>query len=179
MNKTTPQKDILEISVKCNQCGKCCTYGVGFAKESEAQNIADYLKKELAEIFEKHTIFNQEVYKPKQKTKGLPYGPCIFLIDNKCLIHDVKPLHCKVGNCNEHGEKLTEWYYSNHLVDFSDPQSIREWQTRIELKPTIEGGSPEEIIGEELLKKITSYKILRKEDLDEELKSNKTKKNKE
>ena len=191
IEKNTPKKEILKLSTKCKQCGKCCTIGVGFVKENETQKIADKLKITIEELkknyLEEHNIFNKGVYKPKQeksKTKSmvfeleenpekvyfneLPTGPCVFLKENMCEIHDCKPLHCKVGNCNKHGEELTEWYYSNQLVDYDDPQSVREWQTRITFKPTIKGANPKEQMDEELLKKIVNYKIFTKEDLEQE-----------
>lgn len=170
--KKTPEKEILLISTSCKQCGKCCTLGVGYAKEEELIKIAEKLKITIQELkekhFEKHIIFNKIVYKPKQKKENLPFGPCVFLKENMCEIHEVKPLHCRVGNCNEQGDELTEWYYSNHLVNYNDPQSIREWETRITLKPTIKGGSPKENMDDKTLKKIVGYKIFNKEDLKKE-----------
>jgi len=158
ITKDTPQDEILKISTKCDMRGHCCSMGVGFVKEDEIERLANHFKLSIEEFktkyLEENIIFNKLVYKLKQNKGEKPFGPCVFLEENKCAIHAVKPLHCRVGNCNKDGVELTEWYYANHLVDFFDPQAVREWQTRIELKPTIKGATPKEVIGVELLKKM-------------------------
>ena len=154
IHASTPTHEVEELGKVCDKCGHCCKYGTGFAQKNELKRIADHLKvdeeKLKKEYFDEANVFNKIVYRPKiKKTDGMPFGPCIFLEKNTCKIQDVKPLHCKVGNCSENGEELSEWYTVNHLVDKENDQSLREWSVRTELKPTIKGGSTKELVGEE------------------------------
>ena len=82
---------------KCIQCGKCCKeipidiagsdiirwYNQGrWDILQEISLIDNYPKKGQCGFFIAKTTFN-----PKQD--------CPFLVDNKCSIHDTKPLACK------------------------------------------------------------------------------------
>lgn len=165
IHANTSQEDVERIGAECDKCGHCCKYGAGFAQSNELKKIAKHLdideEKLKKEYFNEANVFNKRVYKPNiKKTDGMPFGPCIFLKNNVCKIHEVKPLHCRVGNCKNSGEELSEWYAINHLVDKENDDSLREWSVRTELKPTIKGGKVEELIGEEKAKKILRYKNL-------------------
>lgn len=164
ITKNTPKEEALTLGENCNKCGKCCSYGAGFAQGNELQKIADHKKISIEklkdEYFDKANVFNKELFRPKlMKKEPLPFGPCIFLKDNKCEIHEVKPMHCRVGKCGEHGEELSEWYTSNFLVDPKNAESIRQWALRTTLKPSIPGATPVELVGDEkTLKEILEYK---------------------
>ena len=93
----------------------------------------------------------------------MPYGECVFH-DKKqgCTIHEVKPLHCKVGSCNDHGEAIHLWFTINYFVNKNDPESVRQWATYLKTHPTIPGGELEDLVPDkEMLSKILSYEILR------------------
>ena len=163
IHANTSKEDVEALGKECDKCGHCCKYGAGFAQKNELKKIADHLKIDeetlKKEYFDEANVFNKVVYRPKiKKTDGLPFGPCIFMEKNECKIHEVKPLHCRVGNCGEHGESLSEWYTINHLVDKDNMDSLRQWAIRVELKPTIKGGEPKDLVGEEKAKKIFRYK---------------------
>ena len=166
ITKNTSESEVLKLGKICKQCGKCCSFNAGFAQIDELKKIADHLKiseeKLKEKYFDKANVFNKEVYRPKlSKKDGMPFGPCIFLENNACSIHEVKPLHCRVGNCSKDGEALSEWYSVNYLVDAKDSESIRQWALRIKLKPTIKGGTPLEIVGDKKkLQEILEYKII-------------------
>jgi len=110
----------------------------------------------------KHHIFNQKVYKSK-KPQGKPFGPCVFLKDKECTIHDVKPLHCMLGSgCHESGEDLSNWFMLNYIVDAGDPQAVREWAGFLEQRNTIPGGELGDLIKDKkMLQKILDYEILK------------------
>ena len=167
IKKGTSLKKIKKLGEMCNKCGHCCSMGSGFAQKDELEKIADHLKitiKDLHEkYFEKIEIFNKIVYRPKQKKGKKPFGPCVFLKDKGCVIHEIKPIHCQVGNCNQYGNELSEWYSVNYLVDKDDPESIRQWSLRVKLKSTIEGGKPLDLVDDKnILKEILEYKKLYK-----------------
>jgi len=164
----TPLKDILKLAGDCNKCGHCCKYSSGYLVGDDAKKIAKFLKineKELKEKFlEQGEKFNTKLHRPKIiKKDNKPYGECVFY-DNKemCTIHEVKPLHCKVGGCNEHGEALHIWFTLNYFVNKNDPESIRQWAAHLKTHPTIPGGELEELVPDKkTLNKILSFKILR------------------
>ena len=151
IEKDTSKDKIIELGQNCEKCGHCCSFGSGFIQVDELEELSKNLKitkDELKKKYLKQTeMYHKKVYKFKIKQKNeLPYGKCIFLKNNICLIHDFKPLHCKIGTCNENGEHISEWYLSNYLVVPLDPESIRQWALRVSLHPTIKGANPHEIV---------------------------------
>lgn len=166
ITRNTKKEVALKLGKKCKRCGKCCSFGAGFAQIDELSKIAEFLKisedKLKKNYFDEKNIFNKKVYEPKLNKKDkMPFGSCIFMKENMCTIQDVKPLHCRVGNCNKYGEDMSEWYTVNYLVDINSPESIRQWKARVDLKPTIKGASPLELVGnKEKLKEIIEYKII-------------------
>lgn len=82
------------VPFKCTSCGKCCTGkgGIVSLTESEAQNIAQFLKMSFKKFM--------TLYCTKQMGKYiLKDDPgtdnCIFLKENKCSIYENRPLQCK------------------------------------------------------------------------------------
>jgi Fe-S-cluster containining protein len=104
------------------------------------------------------------LYKVTSIKKGRPYGKCIFLKNkNNCTIHEVKPLHCRIGNCSEYGEDLTVWFALNFCVNPADPESIRQWALYLESGgKNIPGGELKELVKDpKILKKILDYEVLK------------------
>jgi Fe-S-cluster containining protein len=163
----TPVEDVLKLAKDCNKCGHCCQYSSGYLAKGEEEKIAKFLeisKEELKEKFlEEGEKFNTKLMRPKIIKKDKPYGECVFF-DKKegCTIQSVKPLHCKIGNCNEHGEALHLWFTINHFVNKTDPESIRQWATYLKTHPTLPGGHLEDLVPDKkLLKKMLTYEMLR------------------
>jgi len=133
----------------------------------DIQNIAGFLgitektlrKKYLVE----RELFNTKLLRPKLKTRDKPYGKCVFLGDNKCQVHQVKPLQCRTGNCSKHGEELGIWFMLNYLVNKADAESIRQYEAYLNSGgKTIEGGKLEEIVPDKArLDKILSFEKLK------------------
>ena len=113
----------------CKLCGKCCEYGSGFLVEEDAKKIAKFLKISEKELKEKHLekvrIYNKGMLRPKFNK---PYGKCIFIKDKKCVIHHVKPLHCKIACCGEPGKQNDAWFRINYIVNEKDEHSMSEWK---------------------------------------------------
>ncbi|MBN2421953.1 YkgJ family cysteine cluster protein [Candidatus Woesearchaeota archaeon] len=173
ITKESPKKNIIELTENCKRCGHCCSYGGCYVLDEETDRIAEFLKLDKDSLKEKYLeetyLFNKKAYKTQIISNDLPYGKCIFLNEKDCLLQEVKPLHCKIGICSEHGNDTLEWYFLNYFVDPDDPESIRQWALRLEHKDTIPGGSLKELIPDkERLKKILSYEIVKKDiDWDE------------
>ena len=164
----TPLKDILKLAGDCKKCGHCCKYGSGYLVENDTKKIANFLgiseKKLKKEFLEENEKFNTKLLRPKTiKKEYKPYGECIFFDKNQgCSIHEVKPLHCRIGNCDEHGEALHIWFTINYFVNKTDPESIRQWAVYLKTHPTIPGGRLEELVPDKkILKKMLCFKILR------------------
>ncbi len=75
----------------CQQCGNCCKgEGDVFVTPEDAARIADYLEISLIDFYQEYT------YKSGNRPllTAHPNQDCIFLKENKCLVHDVKPTQC-------------------------------------------------------------------------------------
>lgn len=166
ITKSTPLKVVLEKGNECKRCGRCCNLGTGIAAEEDIENIAKHLELGQDELKERYlepvTKFNKTLFRPKTDKK--PYGTCVFFDDKKgCRINDVKPLQCRISNCDKQTEDITVWFTLNHFVNEHDPESIRQWALYLETGgKNIPGGKLEELVPDKkLLKKILSYEILR------------------
>ncbi|MBW3003112.1 YkgJ family cysteine cluster protein [Candidatus Woesearchaeota archaeon] len=162
ITKNTPLSEVLKLAKDCKRCGRCCTYGSGFLVGGDVQKIAAFLQiteKELIENYlEEAEMFNTKMLRPKFDK---PYGTCIFLKDDDCTIHQVKPLHCRVGSpCSGYGEELSEWFKLNFCVNPSDAESIRQWALYLENNKTIPGGELLDLVDGERLKKILRFEEL-------------------
>ena len=168
ISKKTPKEKILELGDECKMCGNCCKYSSGYLAEDDMIKIARFMRitvDELKEKFlEEKDAFNTKVWKPKQLKGSKPYGKCIFYNEQVgCTIHEVKPLHCRIGNCNIYGEQLNQWFMLNYLVNPDDPESIRQWRIFLTQNEPIPGGSLNELVPDkEKLKMILNYEVLRK-----------------
>lgn len=163
ISKDTPLKEVLELQGSCKQCGHCCSYGSGCLAEGDLQKIAAYMEVTEQELVDKYLeeveIFHTKMLRPKHEK---PFGNCIFLEDDKCKIHGVKPLQCKVGSpCSSDGWELNEWFRLNFCVNPSDAESIRQWAIYLENNKTIPGGELDELVkNPERLKKILNFEEL-------------------
>jgi Fe-S-cluster containining protein len=168
IKKDTPLKDILEKgnAINCKKCGHCCKYSSGFLIETDITKIKDFLDIDEKELKEKYLenvdLFNTVMFRPKILRDGKPFGKCIFLNDDdKCKIHKVKPMQCKIGICDEkHGHEIMEWFYLNYCVKPFNRSSLLQWQARLKSHDTIEGGRIEELIpSKEIRNKILSEEL--------------------
>ena len=166
IKKDTPVEEVIRLSTLCAKCGKCCEKGSGFVLNHEIQKIArhlginetNFIRKFLDPVMAYHT----SKHRMKVRKRSKPYGHCIFLDKNtnQCNIHEVKPVHCRIGSCKEHGESAMQWYFLNFFVNKDDPSSIREWKIYTDMNNVIEGGKPEDLVGMEKLLKILNYEDL-------------------
>src|SRR3989344_6074378 len=111
ITKATNKEKILELSKDCEKCGHCCKHTSGFILPEEIEKIASYLSMDEKTFTKKCLstliLFNKFIFRPKLHKKAKPYGTCIFY-DKKlgCSIQAVKPMHCRITNCNEYGDEL-------------------------------------------------------------------------
>jgi Fe-S-cluster containining protein len=162
----TTKQEALKIGKACDNCGHCCSFGGCFVLDEDIPRIAKFLEIKEEELKRKYldqkTLYNTKIHKTKTVPSKKPYSECIFFEDKHCLIHEVKPLHCRIGNCKEHGEELSIWFMLNYLVNEKDPQSIREWAIYLKTHPTIPGGKLEELVPDaKMLHEILYHKILK------------------
>lgn len=168
ISKKTNLKKVLELGKICKKCGHCCSHGSGALADGDLKKITKFLKtteKELKKTcLEEVEKFNTKRLRPITIKTKKPYGRCVFFNKKKgCVIHLVKPLECKVGNCSEHGENLSLWFMLNYFINPDDPESIRQYAAYLRSGgKTLKGGKLEEIVPDKKqLKKILEYKILR------------------
>jgi len=171
ISKKTPLKHILSLGAECNNCGMCCKNGQGFVLEDEIRKIAEQLKISeedlLKNYLEKTMLFNKEILKTKIKKSSeknkIPVGECIFYDDEKkCLIHEAKPLFCRIVNCKPYSSDTIQWYFLNYVLDTEDPEAIRQWAHFIKYNEPIPGAELKELIDEEKIQKIMNFELLNK-----------------
>ena len=167
ITKNTPKEKVLEIGKECSQCGHCCKFAGGYVLKEELKKLAEFLELSEREFRKKYTdeveVFNTKILRLKSEVSSKPYAPWIFY-DKKegCMVNEVKPLYCKVGNCNEHGEALNQWFMLNYIVNEADPESIRQWASFLKQNEAIPGGNLEELVPDKnKLNRILQYKILK------------------
>ena len=175
ITKGTPKEVVLRIAAEdlnhgkeCSNCNShCCRFTGGMFTSEEinhaAKNLGMSRKEFIDKCMEETERFNTKTFIAKQrKRKGKPYGSCIFLKENRCSIHDFKPLHCRAGSCMEHGEKISIWYALNHHVNPADPESIRQWASYLKSHPAIKGGRLKELVKDnKKLRKMLNYEAIR------------------
>ncbi len=151
----------------CSECGHCCSHSSGLVLESDIPKMASFLKLKTEEFkgkyLEENEIFHTKVFKIKsKKINDKPYGNCSFLKDKRCVVHPVKPLHCKICNC-EQGEEMHIWFLVNYCLNIYDPESVRQYNSYIQTGgKVISGAELKELIPDkELLKKILNYEKFR------------------
>ncbi|NQU79450.1 YkgJ family cysteine cluster protein [Candidatus Woesearchaeota archaeon] len=164
VSKETPIEEVKRVGDRCGRCGKCCSYGSGFVLESEIPRIASFLKipkdKFIKDFLNETEIFHTTVFKIRSlPVDGKPYGPCTFLKKDLCSIHDIKPLHCSMCNCSEHGDDLNVWFMVNHCLNVYDPESVRQYCSYVETGGRVIPGAEVEKLfhDEKLLKQIKDY----------------------
>ena len=168
ITKNTQLIEVLKLAAPC-QCHKCnsgCTFGSGLLAKDDAKRIAEYLsisEKEVKEkYFEEVEHFNKPMLRPKAIKNGKPYGHCIFF-DNKCAIHEVKPLQCKTSmQCKDYGEDLAKWFMVNYIIEPSDPESMRQYALYLKTHAALEGAELHELVTDkEKLRKMLSFELLK------------------
>lgn len=117
-------------SCTCNECIKACRNRPGWFKPGEAEKVAGYLKISLQELFNKYLQVDYWVGDGKKHPSDIlnlspgiveemhckvvtwfPRGTCVFLKEDRCSIHPVKPFECKMTVCcndNEHEDDCHE-----------------------------------------------------------------------
>lgn len=85
------QKIVKEIEEKidCAKCGNCCKVLGTVLIDNDIDRISKHLKFTNEEFISKYLVKNEEGnFEFKDK-------PCVFLVDNKCKIYDIRPEECK------------------------------------------------------------------------------------
>jgi hypothetical protein len=76
---------------ECQQCGDCCVGRGGiYVKPQEAEEIAAFLSLDLEGF-----ILRYMEDSPQGPRLGVRDGVCIFVEDNRCRVHPVKPFICR------------------------------------------------------------------------------------
>ncbi len=168
ITKNLPKEVVLELGKKeCKNCTKCCEFSSGFLAEGDLKELSTFLGMKEEEVKEKYLeeaeLFNKKLLRPKMIRKGKPYGRCIFLKKNGCSVHPARPLMCRLGTCDNHGEDLHVWFKLNHVLDLDDPESVRQFAAYLRSGgKTIPGGTLVELFSDkEKLRKILNYEILK------------------
>jgi len=167
ITRTTTKEDIENIDFECKKCNHCCSYDSGIFLDKDIDRISSSFDMSPEEFSKKYLVekdlFDKKVHKAKLNKKNKPFGPCIFLQKEGCKIHDIKPLHCRLGSgCSEYGQDINIWFMLNYIVDQDNPEAIRQWAIYLKTHPTIKLGELKDLVpDEDKLNKILLFKILK------------------
>jgi len=173
----TPKEIMIEIGKECQSCGHCCRFGAGYVIDEDIPRIAKHLGIAEDDFIKTYLVeqkrLNSKAYKLKTvKTNSRKrYGRCMFFDEErKCLIHDVKPLYCRIATCADKKGEALQWFDLNMLLNLEDPESIRQWNELLKTLEPITGAMLEEIVPDpELRLKILTYEIFSEKELKAEL----------
>jgi Fe-S-cluster containining protein len=89
----------------CSQCGLCCQ--LFLINLNKKEYYSEKYKTELESFgvlnnFKKAVKYGANILKQKKN------GGCIYLKDNKCLIHQTRPQVCREFFCNSKSKKFKE-----------------------------------------------------------------------
>ena len=89
-----PPRDLARLKeFQCARCNECCKQdGFVYLWNDESEKIASYLKLEPFEFVNQYCDL---VDRTRLVLKKHPNEHCIFLTEEGCQIHDVKPQQCK------------------------------------------------------------------------------------
>ena len=88
----------------CRQCGECCHGDKGIlVAPAEIAQLAAFLGIAQAEVHRRFLVAS-----PLGPQVGTHRGACVFLVDNRCRVHPVKPRICR------------EWPFLQALLDHAD-----------------------------------------------------------
>lgn len=152
---------------ECNGCSTGCNYSGGILEDDDIPKLAKFLNISVDELKKNHLDeierYNTKRYRTKFEDKGKGFGKCKFFKNNKCEIHEAKPLQCKIAtSCKSHGQDAVIWFHLNYFVNKDDPESIRQWAQYLKFNKTIPGGELKDLVKDkEKLNKILSYDIFR------------------
>jgi Fe-S-cluster containining protein len=82
------------LRFECTKCGNCCTGATGYVWVSveEAQAIADELQLSLDDFGRKYL---RQVSGRYSLIENPDSGACVFLSENRCTIHALRPSQCR------------------------------------------------------------------------------------
>ena len=82
----------IEKEFKCQRCNECCRKpGYVYVSTEETEVMAKFLQKEIRDFMEE---FCEVLDRQKIVLKKLPDEACIFLTEQGCSVHLVKPQQC-------------------------------------------------------------------------------------
>ncbi len=80
-----------KLVFQCQQCGDCCAGRGGiFVRPEEVAEMAAFLDLDAREFRNRYMESS-----PLGNRLGIRDGVCVFLEDNRCRVHPVKPFICR------------------------------------------------------------------------------------
>lgn len=120
----------------CKKCVSACKHKPGWFAPGEVEKAAEYLDLTLQDFFDKYLAVDWWEGDPPtfilapaiigegtgSEYPGDPKGQCVFLNNNLCDIHKVKPIECSTMNCtasdsgNVHEEVYKMWIENQEQI---------------------------------------------------------------
>ena|SRR3990167_5770206 len=107
-----------KLECTCQECVDCCKTQPGWFAPGEAEKAAEFLSMSFEEFKEKYLVIDYWiggacVYQPRKTNaeesgfhrvsygSGFKKGECIFLKNDRCSIHEAKPIECRLTSCED------------------------------------------------------------------------------
>jgi Fe-S-cluster containining protein len=87
-----------EVPFDCAMCGRCCSQRLILLNTEDVFRLADHFKMTVPVFMEKYGVVfaTTEASKKPRLYLKVAGEKCPFFADNKCSIHPVKPLICRL-----------------------------------------------------------------------------------
>ena len=113
---------IIRLLVKCRQCGKCCIEPKRYVPNTEAASIAALTKERFYDVQQKLSSY-----------------PCGYLLDNKCMIHEIKPSCCRFwpgvdADCPAYKELAEKCYVPGALSKICNDNELSKLYAEVLIK---------------------------------------------
>lgn len=174
-------QDANKFNFKCTECGKCCNHIDILLSPYDVYKLARWLNKTVLQLIDEEVISihrGNSSNMPMAMLKQAESGPCEFLKDNKCSIHEFRPKICRLyplgavqGFDTKTGE-MTSGYAEIPGLTEKECEGIGKWeQTLGEFKERANLNSynePGRIWYSAMMKWVTGYSLdkMNKEDFN-------------
>lgn len=116
-------------NVDCTVCANCCKTMTPIFSEEDIARISLYLNISPSEFFDQYLEIEEDTGSTVNRVL-----PCVFLVDNKCSIYDVRPIDC--AEFPHHNKRPFDDYNDTFIQNiFRCPATyelVKKLKTRIE-----------------------------------------------
>jgi Fe-S-cluster containining protein len=140
----------------CADCTSACTFKPGWFMPGEAERAAEHLGTTLAELFRTKLGVDwwddpdRDIFllapavtamDPGEEYPGNPKGTCVFFVEGRCSIHEVKTFECREYHHDDAGQAVADRHRATGHAWDGHHEQIVELLGREPWAAPYEGGS--------------------------------------